>query len=456
MKTSFHIVAAAAALSVGLPAVARSGGLSSNSQTDVAAVDTTALYPEEAQRREIIKNSKVIIMNGDDGSRPGRDSVESLLAKFYFDQFRNSQDPETPYFTFMSKDANLAMGIGGVLNVSGWFDWNGTIPGADFNTYLMTPKSPEAMRALSASAAGSAIFFNIMGRHTPIGDYRAYIEGGFDGYQNHGFKLKKAWFQIGDFTAGLAKTTFSDPAAQPDVLDPSGGDGKIDKSNVLVRYLHTWKDRWTFAGSVEFPSSQPQEQDGLTKKVKDYVPDFAALGQYQWNRGMSHVRIAGVIRSMAYRDIPAERNRHVLGWGVQLSSVVRASRNVSVFALGSVGKGIASYTGGLSNGNLDLLGTPDKPGEMYAPTTVSVTAGAKAWITPKLSSNLALATLRHFPKGHLHDDTYKYGQYLALNLVYSFTPRIQLGVEYLAGKRVDFDGSHANVNRALANFTFSF
>ncbi len=453
MNTKIHILAAIAAIGA-LPAAARTGAAPSGPSTDINATDTTAMHAEEQMRRDIISDSKVIFMSGG-GSGVGRDSVESLLAKFYVDQFRNSQDPETPYFTFMSKDANLAMGVGGVVNVSGWFDWNGTVDNANFSPYYITPKTPETLRNLSASAGGSAIFFNIMGRHTPIGDYRAYIEGGFDGYAGSGFKLKKAWFQIGDFTAGLAKTTFSDPAAQPDVLDPAGANGKLDKSNMLVRYLHTWRDHWTFAGSVEFPSSQPTE-DSYTKKVNDYVPDFAALGQYQWDRGLSHVRVAGVIRDISYRDLVSARNRHVLGWGVQLSSVVRAWRCVTLSAMGSVGKGIASYTGDLSNGNYDLLPVPGKNGELYAPTTVSATFGAKVYFTKHLSSNLALATLRNFAKGDIHDSTYKYGQYLAINMVYTFTPRIQAGIEYLAGKRADYSGVVGNVNRLLANFSFSF
>ena len=357
----------------------------------------------------------------------------------------------------MSKDANLAMGIGGTVDVRGWGDWNGMIDGSDFNTYdIPVPRDPLQRRQLGASVSGSSLFFNLMGRHTPIGDYRAYIEAGFDGYKNRGFKLKKAWFQIWDLTIGLAKTTFSDPAAQPEVLDGAGPNGKLDKSNILVRYMHTWRDSWTFAGSVEFPSSQPQVTDGETAKLHDYVPDFAAFGQYQWNRGMSHVRLAAIMRSIPYRDLISGRDRHVVGWGTQLSSMIRAGRAVTLYALGSVGKGIASYTGDLNNGDYDLLASPGHAGELYAPTTVSATAGVKVQITPKLSSTACLSTLRNFTRGSLTDDSYKYGQYLAVNAAYDITPRLQAGVEYLAGKRKNFNGEAGNANRALATFIFSF
>lgn len=426
--------------------------------SELAPDSAVRLYPEEAMRNEIVKGTKVIFMNGEDGTRANRDSVESMIVKFYANQFRNSQDPEAPYFTFMSRDANLAMGIGGVIKVRGYFDWNGSIPNASFNTYLINmPKTPENWRQLGASVAGTTLFFNIMGRHTPVGDYQGYIEGGFNGYGNSGFKLKKAWFQLRDFTVGLATTTFSDPAAQPDLLDGAGANGKIDKSNVLVRYFHTFRGgKWSVAGSLEFPNSQPDVDDVNTKKCNDYVPDVAALGQYQWNRGMSHVRIAALLRTMSYRDLVTNRSHNTTGWGVMLGTTVRAARFLQFFGQTSLGQGISSYTGDLSIGNYDLMADATDPGRLYTPTTFSATVGVKAFWMDRLSSTFAVATLRNFAKDSTHDESYKYGQYLAVNLIYNFTSRLQLGMEYLAGKRMNFNGDHANANRLQAVFTASF
>lgn len=423
----------------------------------VLDADSTQLLPDELQRKEIIKNTKVIYVNGEEGERVGRDSVNSVLAKFYDDQFRNSQDPESPYFTFVSKNADLTMGIGGSIKLRGWFDWNGMVDAANFNTYkIEMPKTPEDMKNLGATASGSSLFFSIIGHNSKIGHYKGYIQGGFNGYGNSGFKLKKAWFAVYDFTLGLAPTTFSDPAAQPDLLDGAGANGKIDKTNVLVRYLRTFKGKWTVAGSVEFPKSQPNVDATLTKKCRDYVPDIAALAQYQWDRGQSHVRVAGILRTMAYRDLVTNTTRHNTGWGVQLSGVVCASRYMKFFAQGSVGQGISSYTGDLSIGNYDLLALPGEEGRLYAPTTYTATVGLKGYWMPNLTSTVAVATLRNMAKAGASADTYKYGQYLAVNLIYDITSRLQAGVEYEAGVRKNVDGAHANANRAQAVFTVSF
>lgn len=436
---------------------ALTGSYPSSVQTDVAANDSTKLYPEESQRKKLIRDSKVLFINGDDSRRPSKDSVEALIARFYVDQFRHSQDPEAPYFTFMSKGADLAMGIGAVVKMRGWFDWNGIIDGASFNTYLIQiPKTPETDKSLGASVAGTTIFFSIMGTNRILGDYRAYIEGGFNGYANSGFKLKKAWVQIRDFTAGLATTTFSDPAAQPDLLDGAGANGKVDKSNILVRYLHTFGNRWTVAASAEIPSSQPDVSDPDVIKVRDYVPDFAALGQFSWNRGLSHIRLAAILRTMAYMDILRSQKHTVVGWGTMLGTSIKIYKNLNFYGQASFGQGMSSYNADLSIGTYDLLSTPYNPSRLYAPTTWSGTLGIKYFWMENLTSTVALATLRTLAKKGTVGPLYKYGQYLAANLVYDITPRVQIGVEYEAGKRMNYDGSHANDNRFQAVMTASF
>lgn len=456
--SSFRKAAAIGLVAVSATAAfAISPSYSSSTQTDVQASDSIRPYPEEQQRAKLLKDSKVIFVGGDTGSQAKRDSAQALMSMFYADQFRHSQDPEAPMFTFMSKNADIAMGVGATVKLSGWFDWNGYVPGADFSPYnIEMTKNPDHDKSLHASAANSGIFFSLLGTNEKLGNYRLYIEGAFSGYDNKGFKLKKAWVQIRDFTAGLATTTFSDPASEPDVLDPAGGNGVASKSNVLVRYMKTFKNKWSVAGSLEFPSSQPDVSGGDVSKHLDYVPDFAALGQYQWNRGMSHVRLAALLRTMSYTDLTTNTNHNVTGWGALLGSVIKICPQLTLTAQGSVGQGISAYTGDLSNGDYDLLGDPAKPGHLYAPTTLAGTLGLKYYWMPNLSSTVALSTLKNYAKDGTNDSSYKYGQYLAANLVYNITPRIQIGMEYLAGKRMNFDGSHANANRLQALFTASF
>ena len=73
-----------------------------------------------------------------------KDSVEKMLNMFYVNQFRHFQDPRAPYFMFMSKSNNLAMGIGGVVRIRGYYDWNGSIQSVVFHHILY--RSPKIRR----------------------------------------------------------------------------------------------------------------------------------------------------------------------------------------------------------------------------------------------------------------------------------------------------------------------
>lgn len=415
-------------------------------------------FPEDRQRNALVNNTKIIYIDSE-GQRQSAspDSVYRLINRFYLDQFRQFQDPKAPYFMFMSRKANISFGVGGLVRMRGWYDWNGSVPTNGFNIYsIPIPKNPASMRKLAATPSGSCLFFTIIGTNKVLGDYMAYIEGNFDGYNGVGFKLKKAYFTSGDWTAGYATSTFADPAAQPVTIDGAGPNGKISKTNVLVRYMHSFKKNFSVAGSFEFPGSSVAADNNLTEKCSDYVPDIAAMAQYQWHGGLSHVRLSGLLRTIPYRDLMSMRNRNVVGWGVQLSSMFKVISPLTVYLTGVFGQGHASYTGDLSVGSYDLVSEKNNPGELYAPKALSLTFGAKYNFLDNLYSCLTLATMRYYPKTNPGDSEYKYGQYGAINLIWDITPRFEVGAEYLFGKRMNYNGEHANANRVDALFQFSF
>lgn len=429
-----------------------------DSPSDADSMASDLSFPEHRQQQKLVESTKIVYIDGEGRRKEtSSDSIRPLIEKFYVDQFRHFQDPKAPTFMFMSRNANLSFGVGALVRMRGWFDWNGSIPANGFSTNLIPiPKDPTSMRKLGATPAGSSLFFTLIGTNNVLGDYMAYIEGNFDGYNGVGFKLKKAYFTTGDWTAGYATSTFSDPAAEPITIDGSGASGKISKTNVLARYSHTWKGKYTVAGSVEFPGSSARTDGVETAKCSDYVPDFAAMAQYQWNGGLSHVRLSGLLRVITYRDLLENRNFNKVGWGVQLSSTFKVISPLNIYAIASYGAGHGSYTGDLSIGSYDLVADAGNPGRLYAPEALSVTFGAKYNFLDNLYSCLTLATMRYFPKENPGNSEYKYGQYGAFNLIWDITPRFELGAEYDFGKKMEFNGDHGNSNRVTAMFQYSF
>lgn len=391
-----------------------------------------------------------------DGKLPTMSDERALIDIFYYDQFRNAQDTRAPYFLFMSRDANFAMGLGGVVRMRGWYDWDGAMPNNGFIPYnIAIPKNPLREKWMGSTPAGTAFYFRVLGSNVTVGDYQLYIEANFDGYNQRGFLLKKAYATLNDWTVGYAHSTFSDPLAEPLLVDGQGPNAYVSTTAVLVRWMHHLNKKWIVAGSVEMPQSFVGANGTTTQTVNDWFPNLATFGQYEWAPNQ-HVRLAGIMRVLPYRDMVAAENRNEIGWGMQLSAVMRPWKPLTLYFMGNYGRGISSLTGDLIMGNCDLVDNPDRAGEMYAPRLFGWYGAAQYHFAPSLFAGLTFGQLRYLPEYAQQDDAYKYGLYGALNLFWNITPRIQLGGEYNLGKRQNVGGEGRWAQRVSVMTQFSF
>lgn len=383
------------------------------------------------------------------------DSIRSQISAFYYEQFRHFSDPAAPYFLFLSKDAKLAMGIGGAVRMRAYYDWGGAVPAAGFAPYLIPiHPDPTRMKHFDTTPSGTCLYFRVLGRNKALGDYQLYIEANFTGYQSRDFKLKKAYAIINDFTVGYAASTFSDPAALPPVIDAQGPTNKITPTSVLVRYMPVIRDKWVFAVSAETPATAIGADGTTTAKVDNWLPDFAAFAQYQWAPGQ-HVRLGGIVRSLSYRDIPAATNLNCVGWGVMLSSVAHVTDRITTYVTGNYGHGYASLGGDLL-GNYDLVADPQRPGYLYAPASAGYCLGLQYNFRPNLFVSGSMSQMRYLPDHRISPDEYKYGWVATANVFWNMTPRMQVGAEFNIGKRGNFSREHRYARRAEIMCMFSF
>lgn len=425
--------------------------------TAVAAAAATDAYVD--RQLDSLKLSHNIIRFG--SVQPMNDTIDSSVAErrlidhFYYDQFRHFQDPAAPYFLFMSRDASLAMGVGGCVRLRGWYDWGGAIPANGFSPYLIDMQpDPTRSRSLGTTPAGTCLFYRVIGFNHRWGTYQLYIEANFNGYSNRDFHLKKAYATINDWTMGYASSTFSDPAAEAPTVDASGPNNKIGATNLLVRWMHTFRNRWTVAASLETPSSAIADVENV-KKVSDWLPDVAAFGQLAWGRS-EHVRLAGILRTLSYRDLLTAKNHNKLGWGLQLSSVWHPAAQWTTYAIVNGGMGYEGLGGDLQIGSYDLVADPDRPGEMYAPAAVGFNIGMQFNFTTSMFVSANYGQSRYLPRHDAPADEYRYGQYMAINYFWNITPRIQAGAEFDMGMRKNVGGQHKWARRAGLMAQFSF
>ncbi|MDE6742117.1 MAG: hypothetical protein K2J58_07280, partial [Muribaculaceae bacterium] len=289
----------------------------------------------DEQKDALLRDHKIIYIDGrpeNPGSKQHQDSIRGLVENFFYDQFQSFSDPAAPYFLFMGRNAELAMGIGGCVRIRGWYDMDAAIPANSFMPYLIPMvKDPANNSKIGATPAGSTLFFRVIGKNKTFGNYQLYIEANFNGYGGTDFHLKKAYAQLNNVTVGYASSTFSDPAALPPTVDANGPANKISPTSVLVRWMNTYKNRWTVAGSVELPKNAAVSTvAGKIGTASQTIPDFAAFVQYAWGKS-EHVRLAAITRALPYEDIISHERHNKFGWGMQLSTVVHPVSPITLY-----------------------------------------------------------------------------------------------------------------------------
>ena len=151
-----------------------------------------------------------------------------------------------------------------------------------------------------------------------------------------------------------------------------------------------------------------------------------------------------------------ERNHNTLGWGVQFSSVSHPAPALTVYLNTSYGHGYQSLGGDLLIGNYDLIADKDSPGRLYAPASYGWNIGVQYNFTHALFASVTASQTCYCPDGDVRPDTYRRGQFYAVNAFWNLTPRMQVGAEFDLGCRKNFSGESRWARRVGVMAQFSF
>lgn len=408
----------------------------------VAALSAAASFAKVPER--------VIVLSGD--SAQARQEVMDLLYDTREFQFH---DASAPRFLLLDRQGRIALGIGGQIYGTASYDFGGTCPdGADFIPFdIATGNGSLSRDALNFTANHSSLFLQLAGHNDKIGPYMAYVQAAFTGGGSaYNFKLKQAYFRIGDFTAGLALSTFCDPAGLPSV-NTQGPNGLCDLKTVLLRYAHSFNPHWRIGVGIEQPKAT-YTLSSSTQAIAQRVPDVPAWVQYSWGSG-SHLRLSGVIRNLSYHDNVAERNRFATAGGVQLSSTINIYGGLSFYGSGSYGTALGTYLQDLSGNDLTLIPSA-KAGKLKAPRSWAYVGGLRYDFSRKFFASAGWSQVRLLDQQQMAADTYRRSSYLQVNAFYNLDTECRIGLEYDYGFRRNMDGSHGDANRMMLAAKYSF
>jgi len=288
----------------------------------------------------------------------------------------------------------------------------------------------------SLSVSQSRLSFDLR-EPTDIGLLRGYIEADF-AEEGDTFRLRHAFSQRGDVLVGKTWSGFVDRTASPEEIDFEGLNGRINVRQAQVRFQPKIGERYEMAVSLEDPAPRVTNGDGVSK-----IPDAVVSGRVNFGEDI-HVRVAALIRQVrAQLEQPPFTTEKEIGWGVSVSGRIDAKRwdlrDKLLFQL-NAGKGYGRYVNDLrSVGDFDGIFSPQ--GDLELISVLSGYISGQHWWGPTMRSTLTFGFVKldnpEFVPGDFYQRTFR----ASANLIWSPTPRIDLGGELLWGRRKTEDGS---------------
>jgi hypothetical protein len=411
---------------------------SMQSQIDqVAAVDPTKLSEDQVAMREQLNSIEKSV----------EESENAASTMYDVDSFPGS---------FPIPGSSAALRIGGYvkMNIVESFDPIGSADRFIVGTIPVPQQSTKAQAALTVDQ--SRLSFDLRDK-TSFGPLRAYIEGDFAGTGTT-FRLRHAFGQYRAVMMGQNWSTFMDAEASPEELDFEGINGRLNVRQPQIRFFPEFAQDYNLMFALENPNAEIQNGAGLSQ-----WPDFVVSIRRTWF-DIFHVKTALLVRNIeaTWAGSPDPNNPvedSVKGWGLTLSGRTALpwwdKRDNFLFQF-NTGSGYGRYVNDL-NTICDTEDTsPDREcfdaifddnGDLKAFQVLAFYVAVQKWWTDTLRSNFNYSFVDVNNFEYQAAGAYNQTRRTSGNIVWSPTPRVDLGTELLYGNRENKNGDKANATQ---------
>jgi hypothetical protein len=277
------------------------------------------------------------------------------------------------------------------------------------------------------------------------------------------FHLQQAWGSWGPFLAGYTDSNFMDGSIFPNIIDYWGPSGMI--------YVKTAQMRWTpydlagtsFAIALEVPGFSGDlgrvaqlvpEEFALGERTKTQFPDVTAHLRHEDMWG--HIQLAGVARWITYDNtvtIGGAPSGSVFGWGFNLTGSLKTIGDDALHAQVAYGKGIAAYSNDCC---IDIAPVGILPLTAGAVPLLDWLVYYDHYWTPKWSSSIGFSQNNQSTLPLQLGTDQHIGNYASVNLLYKPLQNVMVGIEGLWGQRINKDGSKADDQRVQVSSQYKF
>ena len=288
---------------------------------------------------------------------------------------------------------------------------------------------------------------------TKKGPLRAFVEADFAGEGNT-LRLRHAFGQFNNILAGQTWSTFMDYENIPEDLDFEGINGRILVRQPQIRYFPTIGQNLHLLASIEDPNPQITGGTGISQ-----IPDLVISIRRTWFN-IWEVKTALLLRQIdGTCDCLDGQRDSTVGWGLTFSGKTELSlwdkRDNVMFQI-NYGSGYGRYVNDLANiGGQDAVFN-EQTGELSPLPVLSWYAVMQKWWGPTFRSNFNLGYVDIHNLNFQEPDAYNKTYRMSANIIWSPTPRVDLGVETLYGKRQNKNGESANAGQLQVSGTYRY
>jgi len=301
---------------------------------------------------------------------------------------------------------------------------------------------------------------------TALGDLKTTFEfelfgTGVDAGQTT-FRLRHAYGELGAFGAGQYWSPFMDPDVFPNSIEYWGPTGMVFFRNVQVRWMPTpgltiAAERPGASGDGGVYSDRIELQN---IKGRFPLPDFSA--SYKYSKDWGYLRAAGIVRKINWDDVLDDQfdlSGDATGWGINLSSNLKAGSKDVIRLQAVFGEGIQNYMNdspvdvglksNLSNPLTPVLGDP-------VPIVGLVAFLDHTW-NEHYSSSFGYSSQDNDNTDAQSPGAFHVGRYALGNLLYYPAPNVMVGGEFQWGRRENnSDGFHSDGVKLQFSFKYNF
>ena len=394
-----------------------------------------------------------------------QEKYEALQKKILDDPSNTIYDPDFPGAWYLP-GTTAAMKVGGYVDLSIVNSFDPMLQPDRFIVGSIPPKGePVEGGEKGTNVTASRSRVNLEYREqTKHGELRAFVEGDFQG-DGDSFRLRHAYGQFQSVLAGRTWSTLMNMNADPEVLDNQGISGQIHLTHAEVR----WSPRIGKKLQLEMALEDPQTDVLNGQNVRGRADLVASLnGIPRGLFGQRNYRVGVILRDLKANQSSGLPDESTTGWGITASGRQPFQRSGGKdFLLWQLtyGEGIGRYINDLNTvGGGDAVFDPQ--GQLRAlPVFAGYVSYLHEWPMTRgfvkswpgiLRSSLNLSWVDINNYNFQESSDYKSTREASVNLIYSPTANITMGLEFLWGKRTNKDESNGTAKQLQMGIRYDF